>query len=126
MLMRRLAMLFVLGAAAACSTAPAPAGSGAPQAAAEDPSLAREQSNAETERLKTLVRVTKDKADVVGCRAVGAVGGGGPATSFNRGNGTWYFDPPRKDTRKLGGNTLLTSDGEHGMAYLCPTPAKTP
>jgi hypothetical protein len=88
--------------------------------------VAREKSNAETARLKTLVRVTSNKADVVGCQAIGVVGGGGPATSFDRGNGTWYFDPPRKDTRKLGGNTLLTSDGEHGMAYLCPAPAKAP
>jgi hypothetical protein len=125
MVIGRLAMLFVLGAAA-CSTTPAPAQSGTQQSAAEDPSVAREKSNAETARLKTLVRVTSNKADVAGCRAVGVVGGEGPATSFNRGNGTWYFDPPRNDTRKLGGNTLLTSDGEHGMAYLCPTPTKTP
>ena len=118
-------MLLVL-CAAACSTTPAPTGSSPQQGAAVDPSVAREKSNAETARLKTLVRVTSNKADVAGCRAVGAVGGGGPATSFDRGNGAWYFDPPRNDTRKLGGNTLLTSDGEHGMAYLCPTPAKTP
>ena len=38
----------------------------------------------------------------------------------------WYYDPPRKDTYQLGGNTLLTKDGEHGTAYVCPTPAKTP
>lgn len=125
MFMRRLAMLFVF-CAAACSTTPAPTESGAPPAAAEDPSVAREKSNAETARLKTLVRVTSNKADVAGCRVVGVVGGGGPATSFDRGNGIWYFDPPRKDTRKLGGNTLLSSDGEHGMAYLCSTPTKTP
>jgi hypothetical protein len=126
MLVKRLAMLFVLGAAAACSTSPAPTGSGGRPGPPEDPSVAREKSNAETARLKALVRVTGNKADVAGCRAVGVVGGGGPATSFDRGNGTWYFDPPRKDTLKLGGNTLLTTDGEHGMAYLCPTPTKTP
>jgi hypothetical protein len=125
MFMRRLAVFFVL-CAAACSTTPAPTESGTRQGVAEDPSVAREKSNAETARLKALVRVTSKKAGVVGCRAVGVVGGGGPATSFNRGNGTWYFDPPRNDTRKLGGNTLLSSDGEHGVAYLCPTPTKTP
>jgi hypothetical protein len=118
-------MLLVVWAAG-CSAGSAPAPSGSPQVAAEDPSVAREKSNAETARLKALVRVTSNKADVVGCQAVGGVGGGGPATSFDRGNGTWYFDPPRKDTRKLGGNTLLTSDGEHGVAYLCPAPAKAP
>jgi len=125
-MLRRLAVLWALWAAA-CSTTPTPSESAARQgAAAEDPSVTREKSNAETERLKTLVRVTGNKADVVGCRAVGNVGGSGPATSFTRGNGTWYFDPPRKNTLKLGGNTLLTSDGEHGVAYLCPTPTKTP
>jgi len=86
----------------------------------------RERSNAETENLKSLVRVTSNPADVAGCRIVGVIGGEGPAVTFTHNGGTWYYDPPRKDTYKLGGNTLLTKDGEHGTAYVCPTAAKTP
>jgi len=120
--MTRLPILLLLGAAA-CSTTPSSASG--PDANARQ-EMDRERSNAETEKLKTLVRITSNPADVAGCRAVGVVGGEGPAVSYTHNGGTWYYDPPRKDTYKLGGNTLLTKDGEHGTAYSCPGAEKTP
>lgn len=120
--MTRVPILLLLGAAA-CSTAPSPTPTADP---ATREAADRERSNAETEKLKSLVRITSDPADVAGCRTVGVVGGEGPAVSFSHNGGTWYYDPPRKDTYQLGGNTLLTNDGEHGTAYVCPTPVKTP
>jgi hypothetical protein len=121
--MTRLPILLLLGAAA-CSTASSSSAPGTDPAARE--AMDRERSNAETENLKSLVRVTSNPADVAGCRIVGVIGGEGPAVTFTHNGGTWYYDPPRKDTYKLGGNTLLTKDGEHGTAYVCPTAAKTP
>ena len=88
--------------------------------------VSRDSSNARTAQLEKLVKVTSNPRDVAGCRMVGKVGGGGPAITVTRPDGDWYFDPPRNDTHLLGGNTLLTSDGSHGTAYLCPTEAARP
>ncbi|HEY1435215.1 MAG TPA: hypothetical protein VGG65_07555 [Thermoanaerobaculia bacterium] len=119
--MKRSVLLIVL-CAVGCSSAPPPAPPGKGQSAP----VTRESSNARTDRLKSLVRVTHNPADVAGCKAMGTVGGGGPALQVTRGDGIWNFDPPRHDTDKLGGNTLLTSDGTHGTAYLCPAEAAKP
>jgi hypothetical protein len=120
--MTRLPILLLLGAVA-CSSASSSASS--PDLAAQQ-EADRQRSNAETEKLKSLVRVTSNPDDVAGCRTLGVVGGEGPAVSYTHNGGTWYYDPPRKDTYKLGGNTLLTKDGEHGTAYSCPAAPKAP
>jgi hypothetical protein len=105
----------ILLGALACSTTPS---TRAPDATTP---VSRESSNARTAQLEKLVKVTSNPKDVAGCRVVGKVGGGGPAITVTRPEGDWLFDPPRNDTHLLGGNTLLTSDGSHGTAYLCPT-----
>lgn len=113
----RFVLVALLGSLA-CSTT-----THAPQATAP---VTRESSNARTARLEMLVKETSNPKDVAGCRVVGRVGGGGPAITVTRPGGDWYFDPPRNDTHLLGGNTLPTSDGSHGTAYLCPTEAARP
>jgi len=118
---QRFFLLLSLLGAVACSTTPT---THAPHEANTPDS--RESSNARTAQLEKLVKVTSNPNDVAGCRVVGKVGGEGPAITVTRPDGDWYFDPPRNDTHMLGGNTLLTSDGSHGTAYLCPAEAARP